>query len=75
MGTAFGVPLVASEPRITAAVLGLSALREGDEAQRAHTASVTIPLLFLFQRDDELMTRDAGIALWAAFGSKESADR
>ena len=71
MGTAFGVPLLASEPRITAAVLGLGALREGNEAQRAQAASITIPLLFLFQWDDELMTREAGLALWDTFGSQE----
>ncbi len=71
MGTAFGVPLLASEPRITAAVLGLGALREGNEAQRAQAASITIPLLFLLQWDDELMTREAGLALWDTFGSQE----
>jgi len=71
MGTAFGVPLIASEPRISAAVLGLGALREGDDAQRAQAASITIPILFLFQWDDELMSRENGLALWDAFGSKE----
>jgi dienelactone hydrolase len=71
MGTAFGVPLLASEPRITAAVLGLGALWDGNEAQKEQAARITIPLLFLFQWDDELMTREGGLALWDAFGSNE----
>jgi dienelactone hydrolase len=71
MGTAFGVPLVADEPRISAAVLGLGALWEGNEEQKERAARVTIPLLFLFQWDDELMTREGGLALWDAFGSEE----
>jgi dienelactone hydrolase len=71
MGTAFGVPLLASESRITAAVLGLGALREGNDELRAQAARITIPLLFLFQWDDELMTREGGLALWDAFGAEE----
>lgn len=71
MGTSFGIPLVARESRITAAVLGLNALREGSDQQRASAEAITVPLLFLFQWDDELMTRDAGLALWDAFGSAE----
>ena len=71
MGTSFGIPLLAAEPRISAAVLGLNALREGSEQQRADAAAITVPLLFLFQWDDELMTRDEGLALWDAFGSAE----
>ncbi len=71
MGTAFGIPLLASEPRIVAAVLGLGALREGQDEVREEAARITIPLLFLFQWDDELMTREGGLALWDAFGAGE----
>ena len=71
MGTAFGVPLLAAEPRISAAVLGLGALSPDDDVRRAQAASITIPILFLCQSDDELMTRDGGLALWDAFGSSE----
>jgi dienelactone hydrolase len=71
MGTAFGVPLLAGEPRIVAGVLGLGALREGNEGQREQAARITVPLLFLFQWDDELMTREGGLALWDAFGAEE----
>jgi dienelactone hydrolase len=70
MGARYGIPLVASEPRIDAAVLGLFGLLP-DAAFQATVESITIPLLFLFQHDDELMTPDSGLALWRAFGSKE----
>ena len=71
MGTAFGIPLLASEPRIVAGVLGLGALREGRDNLREQAAHIEIPILFLFQWDDELMTREGGLALWDAFGAKE----
>ena len=70
MGCAFGMPLVASEPRITAAVLGLFGLRDGNQAQLDLAQSITIPVLFLYQSDDELMTRESGLALWDALGSE-----
>jgi dienelactone hydrolase len=70
MGCAFGLPLVATEPRISAAVLGLAGLWDGNEAQLAHAKAVTIPILFLFQWDDELMTRESGLALWDALGTE-----
>lgn len=70
MGTRYGIPLVATEPRITAAVFGLFGL--GDDVEfRAAAESITVPLLFLFQYHDELMTPEAGLKLWEAFGSKE----
>ena len=71
MGTTHGLPLAARDDRIAAAVFGLNALVPGDEEQAARAASITIPLLFLNQSDDELMTRDAALALWDAFGSAE----
>lgn len=71
MGTTHGLPLVARDDRIAAAVFGLNALMPGDEEQAARAASITIPILFLNQSDDELMTRRAALALWDAFGSTE----
>lgn len=71
MGCAFGMPLLASEPRITAAVLGLAGAR--DDASLNIAAQITQPLLFLFQADDELMTVESGIQLWRAIGSEEKA--
>lgn len=69
MGTLIGLPFVASEPRVRAATLGLAGLRSGAFEQAAR--SLTVPVLFLFQWDDELMTRESGIALFDAIGSKE----
>lgn len=71
MGTGFGLPFVADEPRIRAAVLGLAGLRDGNEAQLEAAKRLTIPVLFLFQWDDQLMSRESGLALWDAFGSEE----
>jgi dienelactone hydrolase len=73
MGTRFGVPLLAAEPRITAAILGLGGLGPGPENEpyAAAARSITIPLLFLLQWDDEVVDRERGIALFGAFGSAE----
>jgi dienelactone hydrolase len=71
MGTAIGVPFVASEPRITAAVFGLYGLAEGNDVMAAAAARITIPVEFVFQWDDEIATRDAGIALFNALGSQQ----
>lgn len=71
MGTTHGVPAVAQDDRFRAAVFGLNALGPGSEAMAAHAASITVPILFLLQSDDELMSRDAGLALWDAFGSEK----
>src|SRR6266853_1064974 len=54
LGSAIGVPLVAAEPRITAAVFGLA----GHETLAEAAARVTVPVEFLLQRDDELVPRD-----------------
>jgi len=70
MGTTHGLPLAARDDRIAAAVLGLNALT-GDEVWAAQARSVTIPVLFLCQSEDELMTRDAALGLWDALGSTE----
>ncbi len=69
MGTAIGVPFVAYEPRIAAAVFGLAGLREGQEAFKAAARAITIPVEFVFQWEDAVAPRDAGIALFEAFGS------
>jgi dienelactone hydrolase len=68
MGTAIGVPFVAQEPRITAAVFGLLGLMPHLEAQ---AKAITIPIEFVFQWDDAVATRENGIALFNAFGSPE----
>lgn len=70
MGTAIGVPFVAAEPRVTAAVFGLGGLRD-DPAFEAAARAIAIPIEFVFQWDDEVVPRDTGLALFDAFGAKE----
>lgn len=71
MGTSIGVPFLAVEPRVQCAVLGLNGLRKGADEFGKQAASITIPLLFVFQRNDELVNVEAGLALFDAFGSSE----
>jgi dienelactone hydrolase len=75
MGTRFGVPLVAAEPRITAAVLGLfgvaTAALESGFARAAR--QVTVPVLFLQQWDDQLFPRADGLTLFDLLGSRDKA--
>ena len=71
MGTAIGVPFVASEPRIKCAVFGLAGLRAGLTALEQAAKSITIPLEFVFQWEDAVAPRESGIALFNAFASKE----
>lgn len=73
MGTAIGLPFVAGDPRVRAAVLGLAGLgtRPGSEAFEDAARALEVPVLFVFQNDDELMTRESGLALWDAIGSQE----
>jgi cephalosporin-C deacetylase-like acetyl esterase len=67
MGTAIGVPLTAVEPRITAAVFGQ--FWPGSLAEAAR--QITVPIEFALQWDDEHIDRQAGLALFDAFASKE----
>ena len=71
MGTAIGVPFVSAEPRITCAVLGLAGLAHGNEAMASAAARINIPVEFVLQSDDEIVSRDAGFALFDALGSTE----
>jgi dienelactone hydrolase len=67
MGCGLGVPFVAAEPRVRAAVLGLgSGLASAEAAVR-----ITVPVEFLVQWDDERVPRSASLALFDAFGSAE----
>lgn len=71
MGTIFGVPLCAAESRIRCAVLGLMGVGGGGRTYEEKAASITIPLQFMVQWQDELVSPDRGVALYEAFGSTE----
>ena len=70
MGTIYGVPLAAAEPRIQVAVFGLMGL-VGPTRDRlgADARVVTCPLLFIQQWDDSLIPRDSTFELFDALGS------
>jgi cephalosporin-C deacetylase-like acetyl esterase len=71
MGTLFGVPFVASEPRINAAIFGLAGMLPGVDSFEAAAKKITIPIQYVFQWDDAVAPRETGIALFNRFGSKE----
>lgn len=72
MGTMFGLPFVAAEPRVRVAVLGLmgSSLANGGRLLR-DAADVRCPLLFLQQWNDELIPGDALAKLFDAIASDD----
>lgn len=67
LGCGLGVPFVAAEPRVVAAVLGLN----GAETSAQAAARITVPVEFLLQWDDELVSRAGSLALFDAFASAE----
>ncbi|MFG2146382.1 alpha/beta hydrolase [Streptomyces sp. NPDC048696] len=67
MGTAIGVPLVAVEPRITAAVFG----QHWPDTLAEKAKHITIPIEYDMQWDDEHISREDSLALFDAFASKE----
>ncbi|MEV6684497.1 alpha/beta hydrolase [Streptomyces sp. NPDC051130] len=67
MGTAIGIPFVAVEPRITAAVFG----QHWPDVLAEKAKQITVPIEFDLQWDDEHIPRDEGLALFDAFASKE----
>jgi dienelactone hydrolase len=67
MGTIIGLPFVSDEPRVRAAVFGLCGVT-GDRFA-ASARALTVPIMFLLQWNDELVTHESGLALWEAFGS------
>ena len=75
MGTIYGAPFVAAEPRISAAVLGLMGLVSEPAHYRpvieAAARAIACPVLFLWQLEDELFTRGQCLALFDALGSAD----
>ncbi|MBV9380381.1 MAG: alpha/beta hydrolase [Streptosporangiaceae bacterium] len=67
MGCGLGLPLVAAEPRVRAAVLGLL----GVHGLAGTAARVTVPVQFLLQWDDDRVPRAQGLALFDALASAE----
>ncbi|MCX4622100.1 MULTISPECIES: dienelactone hydrolase family protein [Streptomyces] len=67
LGCGLGVPFVAAEPRVRAAVLGLGGALATAEA----AARITVPVEFLVQWDDERVPRSQSLALFDAFASAE----
>ncbi|MDQ3980490.1 MAG: alpha/beta hydrolase [Actinomycetota bacterium] len=70
MGTIYGLPFVASEPRVQAAVLGLMGLI-GPTRDRLEldAKTITCPVLFLQQWDDQLVSRQSVLDLFDALGT------
>jgi len=75
MGTIFGAPLVAAEPRIGVAVLGLMGVAGPTEAFRERirsaAAAIRCPVLFLMQLEDELFTREQYLELFDRLASDD----
>jgi pimeloyl-ACP methyl ester carboxylesterase len=72
MGTMIGIPLIAVEPRIKVALLGLMGFWGLNRKQlRATAPLVTCPLRFLLQWDDEIIPRERGLMLFDALGSTD----
>jgi pimeloyl-ACP methyl ester carboxylesterase len=66
LGAAIGFALLSTETRIQAAVLGLA----GDNlAELART--ITAPIQFILQWDDEIIARDSALRLYDAIGSED----
>ena len=71
LGAMVGIPFIASEPRIRAAVFGLIGLREETPALAEAARKLAVPVQFVLQWDDELVPRPAALALFDAIGSAE----
>ena len=72
MGTAYGLPLVAQEPRIARAVLGMWGTSfANSDPLLAHARATACPVLWQMKWDDELFDRPGQLALFDALGSAD----
>ena len=78
MGTMLGLPFVAAEPRIKAAVLGLCGLRGSsvirgrtEGRHRADAPKVTCPVQYFLQLDDAQFDFDGGVELFRLLGTPD----
>jgi pimeloyl-ACP methyl ester carboxylesterase len=72
MGTILGLPVVAAEPRISVAVLGLMGIAGPTKTRLAHDAAlVRCPVLFLVQWDDELFPKDRAFEMFSELSSPD----
>jgi pimeloyl-ACP methyl ester carboxylesterase len=71
LATQYGVGVLAHEPRIHAAVLGLSALPDPGPRISRYSAGVRCPVFFILQRDDEVAAPARARALFDAIAAKE----
>ncbi|HEY3736295.1 MAG TPA: hypothetical protein VGL26_02530 [Jatrophihabitans sp.] len=67
LGAVIGLHLLAAEPRITAARLGLI----GGEHLLQAAQRIRVPVEFVMQWDDELISRESSLRLFDALGSTE----
>ncbi|VWX61190.1 conserved hypothetical protein [Burkholderiales bacterium 8X] len=72
MGTAYGLPLLAAEPRIADAVIGMWGTSFANSAKLLDSArAVRARVLFQQKWDDDLFSREGQLALFDALGSAD----
>ncbi len=71
MGTIFGLPLIAAEPRIQVAVLGLMGSMPGYKRLMTDAPKIHCPVLFVQQLQDELISRENLMALFDDLGTTD----
>jgi dienelactone hydrolase len=71
MGTMFGAPFVAATPDVRVAVLGLMGQFTGEDPWAAAAPSITCPVLFLAQLDDELVRFESAVELFRSLASSD----
>src|SRR5262245_61157458 len=78
MGTILGLPFVAAEKRISAAVLGCCGFTGPGgvrgrfaERHRADAPNIACPVMFMVQWDDEIFDREGALELFDAIGSRD----